>query len=334
MLVNITIPVFNEETRLLQSLPRLRLFLCEHCRFTFEVVVADNASTDGTLAIARELCSKHEGLRLVHLNEKGRGRAVKKVWSESSADILSYMDVDLSTDLFAFPPLIEALMGGGFDLATGSRLLKPSLTTRTLKREVISRCYNRLIKLMFRARFSDAQCGFKAITRAAASALLPMVDDNGWFMDSELLILAERLGYRIFDLPVRWTENSDSRVKIWSTALDDVKGLMRVRTNVGHGTFGPRRRDIDSLIQARSEDASDAVEVVVPPFAGNLSDHNVADLTRPLRSAAPSLRRCDGNRPVVAPHEGRSCLEPQAKRREANDHNRTHRCAESHPELP
>jgi len=173
----------------------------------------------------------------MHLEEKGRGQAVKKTWTESAAHVLSYMDVDLSTHLSAFPPLIEALMSGAFDVATGSRLLKPSLTTRGLKREAVSRCYNLLIKALFHTKFSDAQCGFKAITRKAAQELLPLVEDNGWFMDTELLILAEKLGYRIFDLPVRWVEDSDSRVKIWRTALGDLQGMARVHRNFASGIY-------------------------------------------------------------------------------------------------
>ena len=165
-------------------------------------------------------------------------RAVKKAWSESKADILSYMDCDLSTDLAAFPPLVEALISCGFDVAIGSRLLKPCLTTRGFKREFISRGYNRLMKLFFQAQFSDAQCGFKAITKEAASALLPLVEDNEWFMDSELLILAEKLGYRIFDLPVHWVDDSDSRVKIWRTALSDLRGLARLKRNFMMGKYG------------------------------------------------------------------------------------------------
>jgi len=235
--VNITIPVFNEETRLQRSIPKLHSFLSEHCRFEFEIVIADNASTDRTLEIACSFSEAHPTVRAVHLDQKGRGRALKNVWCETQAEVLSYMDVDLSTDLYAFPPLIEGLVSGGFDVAIGSRLLKPSLTTRGFKREIISRGYNRLIKLLFHTQFSDAQCGFKAITRPAASGLLPLVEDNEWFMDTELLVLAERLGYRIFDLPVRWVDDSDSRVKIWRTASGDLRGLARVKRNFALGNY-------------------------------------------------------------------------------------------------
>lgn len=236
MRVNVTIPVFNEEARLKASIPKLYRFLSEHCRFDFELVIADNGSTDRTPEIARSFSATQHEIRSVRLDEKGRGRAVKHAWHTSDADILSYMDVDLSTDLGAFPPLIEALLGGGYDVALGSRRLKPSLTARSLKREVISRCYMLLLKALFQTKFSDAQCGFKAITRDAAVALLPLVEDNGWFMDTELLILAEKLGYRLFDLPVRWVEDADSRVKIVDTAIKDIKGLLRVRKNFLKGT--------------------------------------------------------------------------------------------------
>jgi glycosyltransferase involved in cell wall biosynthesis len=237
ILVNVTIPVFNEEVRLQASIPKLHTFLSEHCRFKFEIVIADNASIDRTFEIARLFSDKHPGVRVVHLDQKGRGRAIKKVWNESQANVLSYMDVDLSTDLSALPPLIEALLSGAFDVATGSRLLKPSLTTRGFRREIISRGYNLLIKLFFHTRFSDAQCGFKAITREVASRLLPLVEDNEWFMDTELLILAERLGHRIFDLPVRWVDDSDSRVKILTTALEDLRGLARLKRNFAKGNY-------------------------------------------------------------------------------------------------
>lgn len=237
MLVNITIPVFNEETILPSSIATLHTFLREHCRFEWEIVIANNASTDSTLEVARRLSSELDGVRVVHLDQKGRGRALKRVWTESRADILSYMDVDLSSNLYAFPPLIEALISGGFDLGTGSRLLKGSTTKRSFKREVISRTYNILVKLFFFTKFSDAQCGFKAITKEAAAKLLPKIEDTGWFFDTELLVIAEKTGYRIFDLPVSWVEDLDSRVKIIRTAVDDIKGLIRVRKGFARGMY-------------------------------------------------------------------------------------------------
>lgn len=242
MLVNVTIPVYNEEQILPSSIKTLQQFLKHHCRFEWEIVVANNASTDRTLEVARQLSSEYNGVRVVHLDQKGRGRALKKVWTESPADILSYMDVDLSSNLYAFPPLVEALISGGFDIGIGSRLLKASTTRRSLKRETISRAYNLLVKAFFYTKFSDAQCGFKAITKKAAQELLPSIEDTGWFFDTELLVIGEKLGYRIFDLPVSWIEDLDSRVKIVRTALDDIKGLMRVRQNFAKGVYKSLQR--------------------------------------------------------------------------------------------
>jgi glycosyltransferase involved in cell wall biosynthesis len=237
MLVNVTIPVYNEEKILPSSITTLSTFLRDHCRFDWEIVIADNASTDKTRAIGERLSKELANVRLTHLDQKGRGRALKQAWTESTADIVSYMDVDLSSNLFAFPPLIEALISGGFDIGIGSRLLKASTTTRSLKRETISRMYNLMVKAMFLTKFSDAQCGFKALTRKALNELLPKIDDTGWFFDTELLVLGEKLGYRIFDLPVSWVEDMDSRVKIVQTALDDIKGLIRVKRNFRKGAY-------------------------------------------------------------------------------------------------
>lgn len=241
MLINLTIPVYNEERRLPPSVAKLIEVLPGHGRFDFEVLIADNASTDRTLEIASGLSERFPQLRVAHLDQKGRGRALKQVWLESAADVLSYMDVDLSTDLAAHPALIEAVAEKGFDLAVGSRLLPGSQVQRGWKREVISRGYNRLVKLMLHTRFSDAQCGFKAISRQAAQMLLPLVEDSGWFFDTELLVLAEKLGYRICEVPVRWVDDPDSRVRIWSTAIDDVRGLFRLRRNRTGCRCGGRR---------------------------------------------------------------------------------------------
>lgn len=231
--VTLVIPVYNEEAELTASVRTVREFLTREARFHCDIIIADNASTDRTLEIAQQLAREVPRVQALHLDGKGRGRAVKRAWLASNADVLAYMDVDLSTDLAYFPPLIESLASGTCDLAVGSRLLDSSLTYRGWKREFISRVYNRLVKALFRTRFSDAQCGFKAISRAAARHLLPLVEDTGWFFDSELLILAEKLGYRILDLPVRWVDDPDTRVKIVSTAWEDVKGLVRVKRNLG-----------------------------------------------------------------------------------------------------
>lgn len=226
------IPVYNEERDLEKSVTTLRGFLLTNARrWRWRIVVADNASVDRTLAIARELTERWPGeVGVVHLDQKGRGRALRRAWTESDADAVCYMDVDLSTDLRFVPPLIEALTSD-YDVAFGSRLAPGARVTRGLKREVISRCYNAMIKLFFWHHFWDAQCGFKGVTRQVVREVLPLVQDQAWFFDSELLLVAEKNGYRLKELPVAWVDDPDSRVKIVKTAWEDIKGLWRLKRN-------------------------------------------------------------------------------------------------------
>ena len=229
--VELVIPVYNEAHVLARSIGTLTGFLGEQLPYPWRIVIADNASTDGTLAVAEQLAARDPRVAVRHLAQKGRGRALRTAWLASPADILSYMDVDLSTELCAYPALIRAIAEEGYDLATGSRLAKGSRTTRSVKREALSRGYNLLIKAVLWTRFSDAQCGFKALSRAAAQALLPRIQNNEWFFDTELLVLAEKKGYRIRDLPVRWVEDPDTRVKLRATISEDLRGLWRLRTH-------------------------------------------------------------------------------------------------------
>jgi putative flippase GtrA len=192
------------------------------------VIAADNASTDATLAIARALAVELDHVTVLHLEHKGRGRALRAAWTVSDAEVLCYMDVDLSTDLRALLPLVSPLVSGHSEVAVGSRLSAGARVVRGAKREVISRCYNRLLRWALRARFSDAQCGFKAIRADAARRLLPDVQDQGWFFDTELLVLAQRRGLRIHEVAVDWIDDPDSRVDLVSTALTDLRGVGRL----------------------------------------------------------------------------------------------------------
>ena len=249
--VEVVVPVYNEEAALPESIPALCAYLETYFPYRWSVVIADNASTDNTLAVARKLATAyHSHVSVMHLEEKGRGRALKAAWSTSEADIVAYMDVDLSTNLWSFLPLVAPLATGHSDVAIGSRLLKGAMVTRRWKRELISRCYNLLIKAMFGNGFSDAQCGFKAIKRSVAQELLSWVEDNEWCFDTELLLLAEERGYRVSEVAVDWIEDLDSRVDIASTALGDVKGLLRVRQERVHRRLS-RRRSRDALDTAR-----------------------------------------------------------------------------------
>ena len=238
--IDVVIPVFNEEDQLAASVERVLAHL-RTLPWTFQVTVADNASTDQTALIARRLSHTHPEVSVVHLAEKGRGRALKRVWSASESDVLVYMDVDLSTDLAALLPLVAPLVSGHSDIAIGSRLSPSSRVERGAKREFISRSYNLILRQALRARFSDAQCGFKAIRRDAARELLPLVEDNAWFFDTELLVVAERAGLRIHEVPVDWTDDPDSSVDIVRTAIDDLHGCRPAGSRPGEGHLAAAR---------------------------------------------------------------------------------------------
>ncbi len=246
--VEIVIPVRNEERDLAPSIRRLVAYLRESFPFTTQITIADNGSTDQTWAVAQGLTSElgEDTVCAVHLDQPGRGRALRTIWSSSDASVLVYMDVDLSTDLNALLPLVAPLVSGHSDVAIGTRLGPGSRVIRGPKREVISRCYNLLLHATLGVGFSDAQCGFKAIRAAQASQLLPLVKDTAWFFDTELLVLAERAGLRIHEVPVDWIDDPDSRVDIVATALADLRGIARVGLGLARGTLKvPRLRDDD-----------------------------------------------------------------------------------------
>jgi glycosyltransferase involved in cell wall biosynthesis len=228
--VDLVIPCYNEERVLAGSVERLRAWCAANLPYAWRVVVADNASTDGTLDVAKTLAAQDpDGTGYIHLDQKGRGRALKRAFLESDADAMCYMDVDLSTDLAMITPLLRAVVEDGYDLAYGSRLARGADIERSFRREVNSRGYIALIKLLFWTKFSDAQCGFKAIGRQAAQALLPHVRDGEWFFDTELLILAEKNGYQLKEVPVRWVEDKDTRVRFPQDILKMGGNLLRLR---------------------------------------------------------------------------------------------------------
>ncbi|MFD1815611.1 glycosyltransferase [Rhodococcus gannanensis] len=235
--LDVVVPVYNEERDLDGCVRRLHRHLAESIPYPSRITVADNASTDGTLAVATRLAAEFPNVRVVHLDEKGRGRALRTVWSTSDAAVVAYMDVDLSTDLNALLPLVAPLVSGHSDLAIGSRLSRSSRVVRGPKREIISRCYNLILRGALQARFSDAQCGFKAMRTDVARKLLPLVEDTGWFFDTELLVLAERVGLRIHEVPVDWVDDPDSTVDIVATAVADLKGVVRVGRALATGTL-------------------------------------------------------------------------------------------------
>ena len=233
--LDVVIPVHNEETDLEPCIRRLHAHLAEHVSYPYRITVADNASTDATLQVAERLAREFPEVAVRHLGEKGRGRALNAVWRASDAAVLAYMDVDLSTDLAALGPLVAPLLSGHSDLAIGSRLARGARVVRGPKREFISRCYNLILRSTLAAKFSDAQCGFKAIRADVARELLPHVVDTGWFFDTELLVLAQRAGLRIHEVPVDWVDDPDSSVDVVATAVADLKGVARVLGGLASG---------------------------------------------------------------------------------------------------
>ena len=235
--VEIVVPVRNEERDLAPSIRRLVTYLHASFPFSAQVTIADNGSTDGTWPIAVDLERTLCEVRAVQLAQPGRGRALRAQWSASRAEVVSYMDVDLSTDLNALLPLVAPLLSGHSDVAIGTRLARGARVVRGPRREVISRCYNLLLRAALGARFSDAQCGFKAIRTDRARALLPLTRDTSWFFDTELLVLAQRAGLRIHEVPVDWIDDTDSRVDVVATALGDLRGIVRVGWGLSRGTI-------------------------------------------------------------------------------------------------
>ncbi|MEU6840809.1 bifunctional glycosyltransferase family 2/GtrA family protein [Streptomyces sp. NPDC046716] len=250
--LDVVIPVYNEETDLGECVRRLHAHLVRTFPYRFRVTIADNASTDTTPQVAHRLTAELQGVRYFRLEQKGRGRALRTVWSASDAPVLAYMDVDLSTDLNALLPLVAPLISGHSDLAIGSRLSRSSRVVRGPKREFISRAYNMILRGSLQARFSDAQCGFKAIRRDVAQVLLPLVEDTGWFFDTEMLVLAERAGLRIHEVPVDWVDDPNSTVHIMKTATDDLKGVWRVGKALASGSL-----PLDRLARPFGDDPRD-----------------------------------------------------------------------------
>ena len=229
--IEIVIPVLNEEKALPVCIGKLLQFCERYMRsYDWEITIADNGSTDDTYSVACALSKKYSKIHVFRLTEKGRGRALKSAWMKSQADVVAYMDVDLSTGLDALPRAADIVQSRMCDIAVGSRLIKGSqVTGRSIKREFISRSYSLLFRAMFFVSFRDAQCGFKVVSRKVVKEILPLVKSNGWFFDTELLLLSEKNGFSVCEIPVRWTDDPDTRVKIFDTAWEDIKGLIRIR---------------------------------------------------------------------------------------------------------
>ena len=254
--IDVIIPVYNEEHSLPGCVEKLSAYIAAAMPVPTNIIIADNASTDRTWEVAGNLCQQYTQLSRIHLNEKGRGRALKQAWLSSNATVVAYMDVDLSTDLNALLPLVAPLLTGHSDIAIGTRLSRGSRVERGPKREFISRTYNLMLKTAMAAHFSDAQCGFKAMRTDVVQRLLPYVEDNAWFFDTELLLLAEKAGYRVHEVPVDWIDDPDSRVNIVDTAIKDIQGMWRVGTGLLSGKINPQ--DFSAYAQEKYTTKSDS----------------------------------------------------------------------------
>ena len=302
--LDIVVPVYNEEADLAPSVRRLHAFLTESVPFSARITIADNASTDATLQVARILEAELDGVEVLHLDEKGRGRALRTAWRASDATVVAYMDVDLSTGLDALLPLVAPLVSGHSDIAIGTRLSRGSRVVRGTKREFISRGYNLLLRTSLRAGFSDAQCGFKAMRADVARELLPLVEDGEWFFDTELLVLAERAGLRIHEVPVDWVDDPDSRVDIVDTARKDLLGIWRLGRALVSGSL-----PIDHLRSSLGR------EPLVPAGAAR-HDRSVAPFRhrrrRLHRSPTPSSTSPSTPRSARRPRISSPCCSPRS----------------------
>jgi glycosyltransferase involved in cell wall biosynthesis len=235
--VEIVVPVLNEVDQLAASIRRLSAYLRAGFPFRTGITIADNGSSDGTWEVAEQLSAELTEVRAVRLEKRGRGRALRTCWLQSDAEVVAYMDADLSSGLEALLPLVAPLVSGHSDVAIGTRLARGARVVRGSRREVISRCYNLLLQVIMDVGFTDAQCGFKAIRTDKARLLLPLTQDNAFFFDTELLILAERAGLRIHEVPVDWIDDPDSRVNIYATATGDLRGIARMSWAIMRGTL-------------------------------------------------------------------------------------------------
>ena len=249
--IDVVVPVLDEEATLERSVRRLHRYLSSEFPFTWRIVIADNASTDATPAIAARLHDELPGVDAPAARPQGpRPRAARRLVGEPGPRRLLHGRRPLDRPARAAAARRAAALAG----TPTSRSARASRTARASsaapRRELISRGYNRILHAALRARFSDAQCGFKAVRRDVLDPLLADVRDDGWFFDTELLVLAQRRGLRIHEVPVDWVDDPDSRVDVVRTAIDDLKGVARLRARLADRALHVRRRRLHARLRA------------------------------------------------------------------------------------
>ncbi|MEV4167037.1 glycosyltransferase [Nonomuraea dietziae] len=255
--VDIIIPVLNEERALPGCVETVHRFLMESFPLPWRITVVDNGSTDRTWELATDLSRRLDGVAVMRLDQRGKGAAVKAGWTASGADVVAFMDVDLSTGLHALLPMVMAVASGHCEVAIGSRLLGGARIRRSFRREVISRAYNSLLRVGFRAGFTDSACGFKAARAEVIRPILARVADDEWFFDTEMLLIAEHNGARVREVAVDWVEDTDSKVDLWRTALSDLRGLVRVSRAISSGAATVEIPQVPGLAPARPRPSAD-----------------------------------------------------------------------------
>lgn len=228
----IVIPAFNEESVLKQSVLKIFDFCESNLPDAYQIIIADNKSTDQTAKIGRALAQRLRPVDYLYVGLKGKGAAIRSGFSKYSADIYCFMDADLATDLSALPLLIKGI-NQGWDVVIGSRFAKESKVRRSLPRKIFSWGYHAIAKIFLNLKIKDLPCGFKGINQKVKENVLPQVRNNEWFFDSELVVLAEKQGYKIKEIPISWSDprkgRDKSRVRTLPLAINYLKEIIALR---------------------------------------------------------------------------------------------------------
>jgi glycosyltransferase involved in cell wall biosynthesis len=229
--IEITIPILNEEFRLEQGVTEAVEFLENSGIDNYSIVLADNGSTDNTEQIAQSLTKRFPTVKAIKVSKRGVGLALKQSWGSSEADFIGYMDVDLATDLNHILEAYRILQGEEVDVVNGSRLLPNSqVKNRSIIRGITSHGFNYLLKALLKVNISDGMCGFKFLKKTSYDKILKSgLENNEWFFCTELLVKAEWMGMNIHEIPVKWEDDSDSRVELFKTITKYLKEIKRLK---------------------------------------------------------------------------------------------------------